>query len=71
MEEPTPTQFKARELNKRILHAQDKLPDIPRKDLTQFESFKLSESNKTPVATSESVTPSKFKAAPLNPKILQ
>ena len=42
------TAFKAMPLNKKIFGRPSRLPEIPKKDRTDFEEFKLSQTNKKP-----------------------
>jgi len=41
-------QFKARKMNKKIFDRPSKLPEIEKKDKTDFNEFKISKTNKAP-----------------------
>ena len=65
------TLFKATPLNKKIFERPSKLPEVQRKEKTDFSEFSLSQTNRKsalPVSTASQIKD--FKALPLNRKIL-
>lgn len=62
-------QFKARKFNKKIFERTSKLPEVEKKDKTDFSEFKISKTNKSLKTIEESTK--EFKALPLNKKLLQ
>lgn len=67
--EPDSSKFKAMPLNKKMFERPSKLPEVPRKEKTDFLEFSLSQTNKKPGQQEEIST--EFKALPLNKRILQ
>ena len=67
--EPESSNFKAKPLNKKIFERPSKLPEVPKKEKTDFAAFSLSQTNKK--AAQEEQHNLEFKALPLNKKMLQ
>jgi len=63
--------FKALALNKKIMSQVSELPDIEKKDATQFSAFKLSKSNRAEKENQIEETEHQFRATVLNRKILE
>lgn len=63
--------FKATPLNKKIFERPSRLPEVQRKEKTDFSEFTLSQTNRKSALPATSDTQTKdFKALPLNKKIL-